>query len=253
MNIRSFAIRGIVSESEIVAGQISPPVSSLPDLFGRKAETDATGLDEEALLSELIDKKFYNFITTRRESLTGKHRLVNQVADFVKAFPEAGPEAAIQHFSALRKLSHPNQKGISGTRHPGALLLELIGTHMENVAVGTVSVYMRHQLRENNALHPQVLAMRASDLITEHQKKRKNRFPTCYSLLMGREASAVEANILERMGIIQAHHGSAGSNVVARYLATLHTGAVSDFFVASQDDVRWRPALRRDSRHDSFH
>ena len=36
------------------------------------------------------------------------------------------------------------------------------------------------------------------------------------------------------MGVIQTHHGSAGSNVVARYLATLHTGAVSDFFVAAQ-------------------
>jgi hypothetical protein len=234
LNIRSFAIRGIISESEIVAGQASPASVIFAGLFGRKPETDATGLDEEALLSELIDKKFYNFTTARRESLTGKQRFVNQVAEFVKAFPEAGPEAVIQHFSTLRKLSHPNQKGINGARHPGALLLELIGTHMENVAVGTVSVYMRHQLRENSALHPQVLAMRATDLITEHQKREKTAFQTCYSLLLGREASTVEANILERMGIIQAHHGSAGSNVVARYLATLHAGAVSDFFVASQ-------------------
>ena len=177
LNIRSFAIRGIISESEIVAGQASPASVIFAGLFGRKPETDATGLDEEALLLELIDKKFYNFTTTRRESLTGKQRFVNQVAEFVKAFPEAGPEAAIQHFSTLRKLSHPNQKGINGTRHPGALLLELIGTHMENVAVGTVSVYMRHQLRENSALHPQVLAMRATDLITEHQKREKNCFP----------------------------------------------------------------------------
>ena len=105
---------------------------------------------------------------------------------------------------------------------------------MENVAVGTVSTYMRHQLRDNNALHPQVLAMRASDLITEHEKNGKTAFQTSYSLLLGREATPIEANILERMGIIQTHHGSAGSNVVARYLATLHTAAVSDFFVASQ-------------------
>ena len=55
---------------------------------------------------------------------------------------------------------------------------------MENVAVGTVSVYMRHQLRENTALHPQVLAMRASDLITEHQK-RKNRFQPAIVSLWG--------------------------------------------------------------------
>jgi hypothetical protein len=234
LNIRSFAIRGIVTESEIITDRLSPAYVIFVGLFGRRPETGTDGNDEEAALTELIDRKFYEITTARRESLAGNQRLINQVAEFVKAFPEAGPEAVIQHFSTLRKLSHPNQKGINGTRHPGALLLELIGTHMENVAVGTVSVYMRHQLRENNALHPQVLAMRATDLITEHQKREKTAFQTCYSLLLGREASTVEANILERMGIIQAHHGSAGSNVVARYLATLHTGAVSDFFVASQ-------------------
>ena len=234
LNIRSFAIRGIVSESEIVADKLSPALVIFTGLFGRRPETDDSGLDEETLLSDLINQKFYEFITTRRESLTGEQRLVNQVAEFAKAFPEAGPEAAIQHFSTLRKLGVPNQKGITGTREPDALLLELIETHMENVAVGTVSAYMRHQLRENPALHPQVLAMRATDLITEYEKNGKTAFQTCYSLLLGREASAVEADILERMGVIQVHHGSAGSNVVARYLATLHTGAVSDFFVAAQ-------------------
>ena len=30
----------------------------------------------------------------------------------------------------------------------------------------------------------------------------------------------LKADILERMGVIQIHHGSAGSNVVARYLAS---------------------------------
>ena len=234
LNIRSFAIRGIVSESEIVADKLSPAAVIFVGLFGRRPETDTNGLDEEAILSGLIDKKFYEFTTTRRESLTDKRPLVNQVAELVKAFPEAGPEAVIQHFSTLRKLSIPNQQGINTTRDPDSLLLELIETHIENVAVGTVSVYMRHQLRENTALHPQVLAMRATDLINAHQKTEKTAFQTCYSLLLGREASTVEAGILEQMGIIQIHHGSAGSNVVARYLASLHTGAVSDFFVAAQ-------------------
>ena len=234
LNIRSFAIRGIVSESEIVADKLSPAAVIFVGLFGRRPETDTNGLDEEAILSGLIDKKFYEFTTTRRESLTDKRPLVNQVAELVKAFPEAGPEAVIQHFSTLRKLSIPNQQGINTTRDPDSLLLELIETHIENVAVGTVSVYMRHQLRENTALHPQVLAMRATDLINAHQKAEKTAFQTCYSLLLGREASTVEAGILEQMGIIQIHHGSAGSNVVARYLASLHTGAVSDFFVAAQ-------------------
>ena len=234
LNIRSFAIRGIVTESEIIADRLSPAYVIFVGLFGRRPETDTDGGGEEAVFTEIIDRKFYEITTARRESLAGNQRLINQVAEFVKAFPGAGPEAVIQHFSTLRKLANPDQKGITGTRDSGELLAELIDTHMENVAVGTVSTYMRHQLRENNALHPQVLAMRASDLITEHEKDGKTAFQTSYSLLLGREATAVEAHILGRMGIIQTHHGSAGSNVVARYLATLHTGAVSDFFVASQ-------------------
>ncbi len=234
LNIRSFTIRGTVLESEIVANQLSPAFVIFAGLFGKKPEKTANDVDEESILSELIDKKFYRFTDIRRDSVNGKQRLINQVAEFVKAFPEAGPETVIQHFSTLRKLSAPQQRGINGTRTSGALLFELIGTHMENVALGTVSVYMRHQLRSNPALHPQVLAMRANDLIVAHQKNGKTAFQTSYSLLLGREANPVEAKILERMGIIQTHHGSAGSNVVARYLATLHTGAVSDFFVASQ-------------------
>ena len=99
LNIRSFAIRGIVSESEIVADKLSPAAVIFAGLFGRRPETDDSGLDEAAVLSDLIDKKFYEFVETRRESLTGEQGLVNQVAEFAKAFPEAGPEAAIQHFS----------------------------------------------------------------------------------------------------------------------------------------------------------
>ena len=34
--------------------------------------------------------------------------------------------------------------------------------------------------------------------------------------------------------MIQTHHGSAASNMVARYLATIHAGSVSDFYVACQ-------------------
>ena len=233
LNIRSFAIRGVVSESEIIANKLSPASVIFTGLFGRKPIKDADGIDEESVFSDLINQKFYKFTEINREGQTGEQPLTNQVAEFVKAFPDAGPETAIQHFSTLRKLSIP-QQGVKGTREPESLLLEFIDTHMENVALGTVSVYMRHQLRESSALHPQVLAMRANDLIAEHQKSEKTAFQTCYSLLLGREASSVEANILERMGIIQTHHGSAGSNVVARYLATLYAGAVSDFFVASQ-------------------
>lgn len=234
LNIRSFGIRGVVTESEIIADRLSPAYVIFAGLFGRRPEEDSDGLEEEAVLSDLIDKKFYRITELRRDGLSGNQRIINQIAEFVKSFPDAGPEAVIQHFSTLRKLSIPHQKGVKGTRKPGALLMELISTHMENVALGTISVYMRHQLRESSALHPQVLAMRANDLIVQHKKDEKTAFQTCYSLLLGREATSVEAHILERMGVIQTHHGSAGSNVVARYLATLYAGAVSDFFVASQ-------------------
>ncbi len=234
LNIRSFGIRGVVTESEIIANRLSPAYVIFAGLFGRRPEEDSDGLEEEAVLSDLIDKKFYRITELRRDGLSGNQRIINQIAEFVKSFPDAGPEAVIQHFSTLRKLSIPHQKGVKGTRKPGALLMELISTHMENVALGTISGYMRHQLRGSSALHPQVLAMRANDLIVQHKKDEKTAFQTCYSLLLGREATSVEAHILERMGVIQTHHGSAGSNVVARYLATLYAGAVSDFFVASQ-------------------
>ena len=91
LNIRSFAIRGIVSESEIVADKLSPAAVIFAGLFGRKPETDASGLDEETTLSDLIDKKFYSFSTTRRESLTSEQRLVNQVAEFCKSLPWSRP------------------------------------------------------------------------------------------------------------------------------------------------------------------
>jgi len=53
-------------------------------------------------------------------------------------------------------------------------------------------------------------------------------------MLLRRPVSSDEAGILGRLGAIQVHHGSAGSNMVARYLAVLHTRSVSDLFTASQ-------------------
>jgi len=45
LNIRSFAIRGIVSESEIVADKLSPAAAIFAGLFGRRPETADSGLD----------------------------------------------------------------------------------------------------------------------------------------------------------------------------------------------------------------
>jgi len=59
-------------------------------------------------------------------------------------------------------------------------------------------------------------------------------FQTVFSLLLRRKVNATEIRILQILGTIQIHHGSAGSNMVARYLASLHTKSVGDIFTAAQ-------------------
>src|SRR5882724_8351721 len=119
---------------------------------------------------------------------------VGEVADFVARYPGLGPEVAIQYLSPLRKAAR-KQKGLADRG------------------------------RETAAF---VAAER------RHPDGARGAFAISYGLLLGRSPSAVECRILERMGTIQTHHGSAGSNMVARYLATLHASSVSDFFVAAQ-------------------
>ena len=99
----------------------------------------------------------------------------------------------------------------------------MIGTHIENVAVGVMSTYMRGLLETSANLTTAQLVRQTDALITEEENAGKTAFQTCYSLLLGHRANEVESKALERMGIIQTHHGSAGSNMVARYMATLHT------------------------------
>src|SRR5262249_23951724 len=52
--------------------------------------------------------------------------------------------------------------------------------------------------------------------------------------LLRRNATRTETRILQNLGAIQSHHGSAGSNMVARYFASLHTKHISDLFTAAQ-------------------
>jgi citrate synthase len=164
--------------------------------------------------------------------------MIQQVAEFVKTFLDSGPEVTIQYFSTLRKAhlmkNRIPERGLNDERHPGALLVEMIRTHTENVAFGTMSVYMRHLLRENPTLAAEALVHQTDDFISQEEKSGSTAFQAGYSLLLGHHVNTVESEILERMGMIQLHHGSAGANMVARYLATLHTGSVSDFLSASQ-------------------
>ncbi|MBB15709.1 hypothetical protein CMK22_10580 [Candidatus Poribacteria bacterium] len=237
LQIRSFSIRGLLSESEIVAGNVTPAYLIFVGLFGRLPQRDDV-VDEELLIQSLIDKKFYQIAHTKQHGISGIKPISFHVAEFMKTFSQAGPEIAIQHIAMLHKAAYSKKqrqpRGFDDHRNSGYFLIRKIHVHMMNVAVGGMSTYMRYLLDDSPNLSEQELAEETCNFIEQHKEEGKTAFETCYSLLLGRKANDVEAKILERMGIIQTHHGSAASNVVARYMSTLHAVTISDFFNASQ-------------------
>jgi hypothetical protein len=222
LDIRSFTIRGIVPEADILRGKAGPIDVIFAGLFGDAAAGKET-------LASLLDEKFFESTSSER---------IDQLAAFVKKFPGLGPEVAMQHFAILRKArldrQEPGESGIHDERDSADLLVEMIACHMENVAVGGVSAYMNYLLAANPQLSESDLAASANEFIKAEVARGRNAFQVSYSLILGHHANDHESLILERMGTIQIHHGSAGSNMVARYMATLHTLSVSDFFTASQ-------------------
>jgi hypothetical protein len=225
LDIRSFTIRGIVPEADILRGKAGPIDVIFTGLFGDAAEAAAG----KETLAALINAQFF-------ETVHGEQ--INKLAAFVKRFPGLGPEVAMHYFGILRKArlgkQEPGQSGIHDERNAADLLVEMISCHMENVAVGGVSVYMNYVLAANPDISESELAASANEFIEAEVGRGRNAFQVSYSLILGHHASDHESLILERMGTIQIHHGSAGSNMVARYMATLHTLSVSDFFTASQ-------------------
>ncbi|HEX6719868.1 MAG TPA: citrate/2-methylcitrate synthase [Pyrinomonadaceae bacterium] len=221
LDIRSFTIRGTVPESEIVRGNCGPFEVIFTGLFGTAGDTKN--------LAAFIDQKFF-------ESLAGS--LIDDVAEFVRQFPGLGPEVAMHHFSILSKAKlgreEHQERGIHDERDPESLLVEMITVHMENVAVGGISAYMNHLVMDNPQITKEQLVSSTRQFIEEESKQKRNAFQVSYSLILGHQANEHERSTLERMGTIQIHHGSAGSNMVARYMATLHTFSVADFFIASQ-------------------
>jgi hypothetical protein len=143
----------------------------------------------------------------------------------------------MHHFSILSKAKRgrpeTQDRGVHDDRDPESLLVEMIAVHMENVAVGGLSAYMNCALMSKPQTTQSDLAALTKQFIEEEVKQKRNAFQVCYSLILGHHANEHERAILERMGTIQIHHGSAGSNMVARYMATLHTFSVEDFFIAS--------------------
>ena len=235
LQIRSFAIRGLVQEGEIVSGQLTPAQLVFTGLFGQQPQT-LDDLDQAKLLESLINRKFFRVVREKRISLDGSATIPHLVATFMTAYPEAGPELAVQYLSTLQK-SQPSSRtdrGFSDQRHIGLFLIQQIAAHMNNVAVGAMSTYMRYLLAEKPDLLSAELAQQTADFITQHRDEGRTAFQTTYSLLLGRKTTEIEGRILEVMGMIQTHHGSAASNMVARYMASLHAVSISDFFVASQ-------------------
>ena len=221
LDIRSFTIRGTVPESDIVAGKVGPIDVIFTGLFGEPGNS--------AGLGAYIDQEFFK--QARQDSL------IAEIALFVRTFPDLGPEVAMHHFSILNKAvrgrPETSERGVHDERDPEMMLAEMIAVHMQNVAVGGIAAYMTCALRSNYRMTHSDLTASTKQFIEEEQKQNRNAFQVCYSLILGHHANEHERAILERMGTIQIHHGSAGSSMVARYMATLHTFSVEDFFIAS--------------------
>jgi hypothetical protein len=234
LDIRSYSIRGIVEEHEIVNGALTAPGLIFAGLFGRRAATLEDGTPEEEVLCALIDRYFH-----RALALDSADGHAAQVARFVHRFPEGGPEIALQYFLALRRAElmaegGHGDRGINTDRPPGKLLDDMIHEHMRSVASGCVSMLCNHRLRETPGLSADALVTAAVEFLRAEAAAGKSAFEIAYSCLLGRSASATENQILERMGMIQMHHGSAGSNMVARFLATLHCNSSLEFLAACQ-------------------
>jgi len=221
LDIRSFTTRGTVPESDIVAGKVGPIDVIFTGFFGQPGATEN--------LAAFIDQKYF-------ESFG--QSMIEEIAAFVKKYPGLGPEVAIHHFAILDKAKlgreEHQDRGMHDERDSESLLIEMIAVHMKNVAIGGVSAYINHRLMDNPQASENDLVTTTRQFIDEERKQKRNAFQLSYSLILGHHANEHEREILERMGTIQIHHGSAGSSMVARYMATLHTFSVIDFFIASQ-------------------
>src|SRR5215211_6695949 len=171
LDIRSFAIRGTVHESDIVSGKVGPVDVIYTGIFGSQGDTKE--------LTAFIDQKYF-------QSLSGS--LIEDLAAFVKKFPGLGPEVAMHHFSILAKAKlgreEHQDRGIHDERDPESLLIEMISVHMENVAVGGVSVYMNHLLGNSQITEDQIVKS-TRQFLDEESKQKRNAFQVSYSLILG--------------------------------------------------------------------
>lgn len=201
LDIRSFTVRGLLFEEDIVTGKADSIRVIFVGMFGRYPKEDEARTFREYLAHSMQ---------------TGIERSFSSTRDFMQRYPNASPDTAIQHWASLRKATRKTEP-INSSRSPADLLSEMIDVHMENVAVAGLAS-----------------AMRAKSLMAMRPANITDAFQHFFSMLLRRNPNADENRILGQLGAIQVHHGSAGSNMVARYFAALHTRSVSDLFTASQ-------------------
>jgi len=217
--IREFTLRGVLHEHDIASGAVDGIRTIFTGMFAR-----LPGREDDRQIRKLLDSSF----------ATALGNPLSDTAQFMKRFPHAIPNVAMQHAAALRKAGSKDAggTGVSSKRAADHLLVEMIGTHMSNVAVAAASSYMRHVLEESPRALVTTLCGRTRKL--SEQVGTGGAFARLFSLLLRRPVRPHEFQILDRLGAIQVHHGSAGSNMVARYLSSLHTRSVSDLFTAAQ-------------------
>jgi len=216
LSIRSFGIRGCLLEDDIVSGAADAIRVIFVGLFGRFA---AAG--EQRAFARLLMRAFEQAI----ESDAG------ELAGFMKRFPDASAVAAIQYMASLRKALGRDDE-VTPSKPPQILLKALIRSHMENVAVASASSYMRFILSRQSRAGVDKLVRETHQFV--ESASDRDVFRAVFSLLLHRKVNETEACILQNLGAIQIHHGSAGSNMVARYFASLHTRCVPDLFIAAQ-------------------
>jgi citrate synthase len=215
LSIRSFAIRGCLFEEDIVTGTVDPIRAIFVGLFGRFPRRHEPGKFARQLSGAFM---------------AGEDFGLRVLAEFMRSFPHAPTDAAMQYVASIRKAT----SGSPGVRNrpPRDLLRDLIAIHMENALVSAGSSFMRGLLNHKPGLSSAALVRRTKSFLASIDSA--DPFEALFSLLLRRNPSPSEVSLLRTLGAIQIHHGSAGSNVVARYLASLHTKNVGDIFTAAQ-------------------
>ena len=215
LTIRSFGIRGCLLEEDIITGEADAIRTIFAGLFGRFGTND-----ELKVFTRLLGKTL----------AASTERVLPPLAKFMKVFPGATADVAMQYMAAIRKAKFG--KHAVRSRPPALLLRDLIDDHMENALVAACSSFIRALLARRPAMSTRTLIAQTTSFLA--RSKAVDPFRTFYSLLLRRNVNSTETRILQTLGAIQIHHGSAGSNMVARYLASLHASCTADIFTAAQ-------------------